>query len=487
MTDHDLLEQELNAMGHDLRQFPSVAANVMAAISEPPAAASERELFTVTTSGLRQASRRIISGRGAIRKWGLRRAFGVIAATAVALMLVVLSIFLNPGAVTFAQVQQRLNHIQSASLRMRQAVVVTYKDGETRTIRTEQRVFVRGDGRSRIELPEGKRSVISESDFKMLEIDPAAKTAKLTYLYAFGRKRDVITTLRSLHTTAAAHAIAAKLIDGKPCPGFRIEEQHATLRVWVDRATQLPVLAERTMTLPNEVPPTEDGAIRPGSTQITQTYAAMKFDEPLPDDLFDVSPPAGFAVTTVGKPPADRRELFAEPLVLTPLRGVGPLHFGMPEVDVFQLLGKPDETEILKPAFPVNKDTSQIDDKPRPPGGQVVVLTEFHVLHYDGLGLRLTVEVRDGLTGIECISQARYGPSVRDFPGATDKKIRISSSEQEIRMAYGKPDSSVSPDVLAYSDLGLRFQLTEQRTVQSISAADGNARRLRFEWRVPPE
>ncbi len=531
---NEILEQELTALGEELRRFSSVAANVMSAIAEPPppvnghapsvviAARSvgvfpaESTLSTGMARGKHEELQlgcdlqagnqgadaaplalhekvQAACGLQAVGGYKARprsrwvRGLGTVAASAavVAVFAVVISTVMQSGSVALAQVQERLSSVRTASLRMQHTLVVTYDNGETTTQRSDRRVFIRHDGRVRIELPEGRLSVSSEPDFKLLDVDPVAKTAKLTYLYALNQKRDIITTLRSLHQNQVAQAIDARKIDGRSCPGFRIEEQYATLLVWVDSATRLPVQAERLFPVLNEVPPTNGGPIRRGKTQITETYADMKFDEPLPDKLFDVSPPSGYALTTVGTPPADRRELFAQPLVLTPLKGAGPLRFGMPEAEVFQLLGNPDKTEVRRPTVPITDDTHRVGDQPRPPGGQLVVLTELHFLEFKSLGLRLTTEVKDGLTGIMCLGQELAGASVQDFKGSTDKGIRVRSPEADVRKAYGEPDKHVSTDILVYGKLGLQFQVTEDRAVRSISASDGIERQLRFEWRVP--
>jgi hypothetical protein len=295
----------------------------------------------------------------------------------------------------------------------------------------------------------------------------------------------VISSLRALHQNEAAREIPSRKFDGMRCPGFQFEERQATVQVWVNPITRLPLQAERSFKV-NEAPPPKDGVIRPGKSQITESYVDMQFDEPLPDKLFDVSPPEGFALTTVGTPPADRRELFAEPLVLVPLKGAGPLQFGTSEAEILQLLGKPDKVTAIKPEIPISDEITQVGDQPRPPGGQMFVLTEHRLMEYNALGMILTVEVHDGLTGIACLGQDVRGPTFMNFQGSTDKSIHLGSTEAEIREAYGEPDKQISPTTLAYAKLGLQFHVDEVRkAARSITAADGLQHGLRFEWRVP--
>ncbi|HEY3964024.1 MAG TPA: sigma-70 family RNA polymerase sigma factor [Planctomycetaceae bacterium] len=337
-------------------------------------------------------------------------------------------------------------------------------------------------------LPEQERLVVTMryfdghrtqeiADATGIPLGTVTKQLSRAYLYDLKAQQDLLATLRSLHKSVAAVAIPTKEIRGVECPGFRIEERQSTLSVWVDRQSRLPVYAERSFFKAL-------GADDPDVLQFDEMYEDMKFDEPIADEMFSVVPPAGYAVTTIGTPPADRKDLFAEPLIVTPNIGVGPLKFGMPRAEIIRLLGQPDEETFHVPNFTVSDDTDQVDDKVRPKGAALVVLTEFHFLHYDGLGFRLTVEARDGLTGIQCFGQDSLGPQGRTFRGATAEGIRVGSSVQDVLKAYGKPDEQ-SDHELSYNPLHLKLALTERQTVRSISLSDADSHPLHFEWRVP--
>ena len=479
MNDHDLLEQELHSLGDDLRRPPSIAAAVLRELASDRADPTLAESSTVVRS---QQEPRQKTPNGQPRRFRDRvRSRFLTSATAVAAVVVCAFLavsLLRTDSIAFAQIRQRLASVRTASFSFRHSVVRRLADGQSAPIDIRQRVFVRGDGRMRTEGPGEIATIVSQDEFIKLETDPTKRTATLRYLYEIEEKQDILTTLRSLHESIKAITIPAKAIGGVQCPGFRIEERHSTLLVWVDPKSRLPVHAERSyakaLTEPNS-----------DVLQADDTYDDMKFDEPLADEMFSVTPPAGYVVTIVGTPPADRKELFAEPLVVIPHVGAGPLKFGMSKAEILQQLGKPDQTEVHIPHIEVSDDTTDVDNRPRPPGAELVVLTELHVLTFKALGLRLTVEVDEGLRGIQCLGQDRIGPEGRTFRGATDKGVRIGSSAQDVVAAYGEPDKNPSSGVLSYGSLDVQFYLGEEQTVRTINVSDAGEHRLRFEWRVP--
>ena len=304
-------------------------------------------------------------------------------------------------------------------------------------------------------------------------MDPKNRTATLRYLYEQENPLDVLTTLRTLHESVKTIPIPAKEISGVQCPGFRIDERQSTLLVWVDPKTRLPAYAERTYS-PALLERDRD------VQQVIETFDDMKFDEPIADELFAVTPPAGYTVTTVGTPPADRKVLFAEPLVVTPNVGIGPLKFGTSRAEIIRLLGKPDSEDIHVPNFPVKENTVQVGDQPRPPGASLIVLTENHFMKYNGLGLELTVEIEEGLRGIRCLGQDSLGSEGRTFHGATNMGIRIGSAAEDVLKAYGKADENQAGDILGYRELHLEFIMTEKQTVRSINLSDSYEHRLRL-------
>lgn len=485
MNDNNLLEQELNALGDELRAQPSVAKTVMKRLAEVHAAGHAAASSVIAPASL--IEHEVLQPSNVIQAGLRRRQFASMTAALAALAATVAAIvFLRTDSIAFAQVGERLGLVRTATFTMTRAVVRRLPSGETTPMEILHKMFVRTDGHIRIEWPGGQVTVTSDEEFVSLETDPSKQTAKRRYLYELENRQDIVATLRSLHRSADAFSIATKTIDGIDCPGFRIEERDATLLVWVNPTTHLPVRAERSY----------DKAINSASDQdvvsVTERYDNMKFDEPLADELFSVTPPEGYVVTTEGTPPADRRELFSNPLVVTPNVGVGPLKFGASEEEIFRLLGKPNSESISVPNVPIDDKTSNVGGQERPAGASLVVLTKFHILNYPGLGLSLTVEANDGLVGIQCMGQDSLGATGRTFRGATDLGIRIGASEQEVIKAYGIPDegptySEGTKGNLKYRDLHVEFVMNEERRVRVISLSDAVSRPLRFEWQVPKD
>jgi len=473
MSEHDSLHQDLIFLGEELRRTPSIAPAVcQAVLSDQIEPSSPGGLGGLPNRG--EVNRKTLNRP--VRRFRYRLRQKVLAPLAVVVACTVFAmIFLKSDRIAFAQVKQRLASVRTASFTLKQTAVKSRTDG-TPTIVT-RRVILRGDGRIRMDDPDGNVMIVSQDDFVKLEINPKNRTATLRYLYEIEQQTDILKTLRSLHESINAIKLPPKQIGGVECEGFRIEERQSTLRVWIDPKTHLPVLVDRVYSEADK---------DVGNFKIT--YDDMHFDIPVSDMMFSIVPPADFVVTTVGTPPADRKEPFAEPLVVTPNVGVGPLKFGMLRAEIVRLLGKPDSETVSLPMVPITDKTSEIDEVPRPRGATLVVLTELHILKYNGLGMLLTVEATEGLRGIHCFGQDSLGAEVRTFRGATAEGIRIGSSIEDILKAYGKPNETPLKSVgheMTYDRSHLKFALTEHRRVRSISLSDSWEHRLRFEWRVP--
>jgi|GEM_PF-3612128 len=488
MNESDSLEQSLLALGAELRTPPSIASAVLKRIAlegaDSPLAGAKNALeegqeLVLPSQQEPAQKRRILT---ADRIPNRRRVLFWSSSTAVAILLVcgILFFFLYSANIVFAQVLKRVGEVQTASFTYKRSIQVRLPDGGSQTKELSRRVLVRGDGRIRTEDSTGMTTILAPDAFIKLELDTARRKVTRHYLYEIEDKQDLLATLRSLHRSAEAVELAPRQIQGIACPGFRIEERLSTLLVWVDPKTKLPMYAERSFS------PKLTGNDR-DLIGVVDTFSELKFDVPLAEDLFALAPPAGWDLTTVGTPPADRKPLFAEPLVLTPNAGAGPLKFGMARAEIIRLLGAPDKEETQIPHVPVNKDTTEIDGQLRPPGATLVVLTKLHILRYNDLGLWLTVEATEGLRGIQCVSQARVGPEGRTFQGLTDKKIRIGATAQEVIKAYGEPSEKRAGNVWRYAGLHLDFILSEEQKVQEIHLSDAFEHRLQFEWRLPRE
>ena len=64
-----------------------------------------------------------------------------------------------------------------------------------------------------------------------------------------------------------------------------------------------------------------------------------------------------------------------------------------------------------------------------------------------------------------------------EFPGQTDKGIRIGSSEKQVRDTYGEPDAPLPSDkdvpkqlkIARYKNLGIQFEFTDDKLAQIIA------------------
>jgi hypothetical protein len=119
--------------------------------------------------------------------------------------------------------------------------------------------------------------------------------------------------------------------------------------------------------------------------------------------------------------------------------GLGPVRFGMSLEEVKKLLGEPDKV------IPVGEHGANVA--------------------YYSRGYGIFVSGTLGVTTISAHSQLGMAVKVRDFAGQTEKGIRIGSTEEAVRKAYGEPSrvddpqGPGSPKVLYYDNLSGWFSL----------------------------
>lgn len=415
----------------------------------------------------------------------VRRLMQIVASLACLAAVVVLALFFTSEGIAFAQVQERLSSTRSAKFRYRQ-VVSTQESKQIVSDSDSLTVSLRQDKKTRIEMPDGRRSITSLKDSKRLEVNPDDKAAVVSHIHQLTDPHDFVEQLRTLDKSFKAVSLDKRMIDGELCAGFRIEQPTATLLVWVSPKTSLPSRVERIVEI-------KEGA---NSRLVsTETFEDIAFDVPLNDEHFSLIPPADYSVTESGKPQASLADVFREKLMIVPKVGIGPLQFGMSEEDVLELLGTPDEVITRVPQVPITDETVDVDGVKRPPGAELVVLTQLRSFTYTGLGVSLTFETNQGLGGITCRSQIPITSEV-SFPGQTPEHISLGSTNEELIATYGEPDGIRHPDgstkpprkentTWQYEKLGYVFSLDEDGKVSSIGIGDGMPNRLRFEWRVP--
>lgn len=206
------------------------------------------------------------------------------------------------------------------------------------------------------------------------------------------------------------------------------------VKVWSDPTTKLPVRLE----------------IRPiagDGRQRAILLEQIEFDVPLDDALFDMTIPSGYTVVGLTpnqlKPAPGKQE--AAKLTIVPGDGIGTVKFGMSREQIVAVLGEPE--------FTMHKVYLCYPSK--------------------GLQLALTGREPDKL-GLIIANPADAASLTRnDFPGQTDKGIRIGSSSQEVRDAYGKPDGPLADDgaaIVRYKELGIMFSFIDGKVAQIIAA-----------------
>ena len=226
-------------------------------------------------------------------------------------------------------------------------------------------------------------------------------------------------------------ALGEKVFDGRKLIGFagsmkRVGPTGKTwlhpVHVWVDPKTKLPVRLEYFDTIRHEVA----GAL-----------TDLQFDVPLDDALFVMKAPEGYKVTDERsnvvlklRPPASTQ--MAAKLVIHPGVGIGEVKFGDPYEKLIAFLGEPevkgshglDGKEInanypsLGLRFDVGWDPASIPDDPK----------DWNKLRPADMKVQSFFADCGGMVS-----------PTNDFPGATDRGIRVGSTRKEVEAVYGKP------------------------------------------------
>jgi hypothetical protein len=273
--------------------------------------------------------------------------------------------------------------------------------------------------------PNGRVRVERYDSREAIDTDPARRLA--TVREFMSEPPTLLTLVREPPTGAA---IGERTIDGRPTSGLERPGdgplRGGTVRVWSDAETGRPVRIEVFAPKKPDEP----------AVSIDQ----FEFDVPLDDALFSLAPPEGYTVEQgLGlraerlRPAATTQEAAA--LILTPRVGIGPVTFGMTYDQVAAALGPPDQRR----------------------GGQ---------LNYFSRGLTLLVGGDDSLHFIAARAAASVPYSAsRDFPGQTDKGIRIGSSRANVIAAYGEPTeiSRRDREELIYLPAWIRFEIEGDR------------------------
>jgi len=177
--------------------------------------------------------------------------------------------------------------------------------------------------------------------------------------------------------------------------------------------------------------------LNPSTRELLTKYFGINFsDEQTPGTEAETTS------ETSSETPASNKPMAQSALIVIPGVGMGSVKFGMSKDDVIKQLGKPDLVH----------------------GGNLI---------YASRGFDVFIKGERGLTLINCCARSVYDNSLverlaTDFTGATNKGIRLGSSEKQIIQAYGEPTSrSVDgADVeLRYKTPGLYFKLTNDKLI----------------------
>jgi hypothetical protein len=378
-----------------------------------------RNLVRQTRSAMLQAAGR--------RNWRMRlRRFAAAAAVMLALFGLTALMTRTSSSLAFAQLAERVNGTKT----LRATIIRPPQNGT---------LLISGK-RMRQEFS-GTFNISDSATGCAVTIDPQGKTVIHSQGPEMGGALDFYGLFQKLATAAATPIEDYVDATGQHFPGVRgvaelkvgAETGKIRVKVWSDPKTKLPMRLE--------ISSADDDNPRDVSL-----LEKIEFDIALDDALFDMTIPKNYKILGITrdqlKPPPDEKE--AAKLTITPGVGIGEIKFGMSRKEIVALWGEPE-----------------------------LVLYDTY-LCYLSKGLQLVLVGREPPDSFGLII-ANPGDAAsltrNDFPGQTDKGIRMGSSEQQIIDAYGEPDAkekhSHSTSV-GYSKLRLGFSLADGKVVQII-------------------
>lgn len=193
----------------------------------------------------------------------------------------------GPGGTNsaLAQVQKAVEKAKSATY----TVTLTIDDQPSQ----KYRVMVLGKNLMRTELPDGSISLLDSSQKKVVQLFPKESKAVIIEKVGFPSDFSLLSLLNDVTRYSAREqpGVPDKKFKGRETIGFVVEVDHLKLNVWVDKKTELPVLfeSERKQQVP-------DGAGGVGEQVIKQVWSDFVFGAALDKNLFNLTPPEGYAV-----------------------------------------------------------------------------------------------------------------------------------------------------------------------------------------------
>jgi outer membrane lipoprotein-sorting protein len=349
-----------------------------------------------------------------------------ILASATAGIAVVAALFVLFGStaqLTFAEVAEKV--AKTRSVTMKQALPIS-----SNRVDILQITFL-ADGRRRMDMPNGDYT-IADADGNSLCVSPGKKSARFMH----GLNTPPINLYEMVRNIVSEKSkrLPDETLNGRKTSVFqadmdkRIRTQFSTpappMKVWVDSETRLPIRVEQ------------------GTVDEKVVTYDIVFDQPVDSSRFSLTPPEGYAVTTIGepatwqqKPPAEKDMLAPE---VVPGVGLGPAKFGMSNEEIIKLLGKADSEEKGS-------------------------------LQYPSRGYACMVSPKRGLVAISFFSQRMCAFKVRDFAGKTKQGVGIGSSLKDLEKAFAKPTAveanGPETNYVRFTELGLDFTLFNDKVV----------------------
>lgn len=203
----------------------------------------------------------------------------------VASLCVALLFNLWGGDALFAQVQNALKDVKTA----------TYEVTQTVGDQPEQAwdVKVLGKNLCRVDQPNGTYLVFDVARRTMMEVNPGDSQVRIIENLPVPKDYNVLAMLTDPAKFAASEqpGVPNREIGGVAAVGFVIEENGAVYNVWVDPKTKLPLEmeAERKVSLPDGEGGVKDQVVK-------EHWSNFSFNKQLDEKLFTLQPPEGFTV-----------------------------------------------------------------------------------------------------------------------------------------------------------------------------------------------
>jgi RNA polymerase sigma-70 factor (ECF subfamily) len=314
-----------------------------------------------------------------------------------------------------------------------------------------RRQMIGADGQFRTDHSDGRYRISKRTgdSFAFVEVDPGKRCAYIAYGFPQDQPRNPNDVIRKMRDHQEATQIGARRIGGRSCRGLRIELELdpgnvQRMSLWLDAKTNLPVYSRVLAKWKDK-----SGNL----VQRISTSSNFRYDVPLDDSLFDLTPPQGFEVTSEGSPRTQETPQWPpEKLVIHVGEGIGPARFGMSPEQVADQLGEPEKRGISdtarvqqqyweRYAAKFGMSPEQLADqlgKSQKRG--IATVSQYWEYYSQGITLSFSGDTTPRLKQVTCRGWNNNFVS-RNFPGRTTEGIALGSSPTEVRQAFGDPES----------------------------------------------